>query len=704
MIPQSLLDFFHAGKSLPFRSMTFFNFLLEATLAGSVLILVVMVLRLVFRKRIGSRLVYLAWILVAVRLLLPVAIPNPLMDSLRPTNSTDAGARPVADQVRVRYQDALSDVSHTLSASARESGSDFSRSLSDVTQELSAYTSYGWLGKAYLLCYGAGAALVTVLFVARHGRFRRKLRKNAVGPLEGWQLELYQKYCQHLKLKPIPVIYVDPLPSPCLVGVFRPVIAMPLTLPPDGFGEALLHELKHYQNKDSWWTLLRCVCCAVHWFNPLVWIAQRLVRTDCELACDERVAVAMTREERLHYADTLVRTAKQAYVPRPGVLATGMTMTGKRLRRRVDSILHLKAVQRAAAAFVAALLVLLTLAAFSTAESAAQTKRLTTDPSAFPFAESDIYPAPEGALGAPVALTPLTNAAEAEAQAKRYLCALYPDDRSEIDTQYIYQARQFGQSGWEAVVWPPEGGDTPLYYMELKSAGGLVSVNRTDVFSNGDEKNNTPSVLPDNLSDVLLAYGQQISEAVLQNVALDRAAIHSGMETTEGRYVVCDLSSSTDDSVQVSLSAQIAPTFRLTGVYDSSDNGRIDTVENPPIRQETKQLTYSGDASVTFSATFWGDTDSQYKLSADAALTVQQAFDIAVDAMLQKSGLSKEAFLALPLGYGYYDKANFGGEEGVWRFIWTVDENEPMNRYWVDFPDMPTPAYVNLSAPGEGLG
>lgn len=42
MIPQSILDFFHAGKSLPFRSMTYFNFLLEATLAGSVLILVVL--------------------------------------------------------------------------------------------------------------------------------------------------------------------------------------------------------------------------------------------------------------------------------------------------------------------------------------------------------------------------------------------------------------------------------------------------------------------------------------------------------------------------------------------------------------------------------------------------------------------------------------------------------------------------------------
>ena len=259
MIPQSLLNLLQESKSLSFRSMTFFNFLLESTLAGGVLILVVLVLRLVFRKRIGSRLVYLAWILVAIRLLLPIAIPNPLMDSLRPTLSTDAGARPVADQIRVRYQDAMADMAYHLSYAAYESDSGFQQNLSTVMHELAVYTSYGWLGKAYLLCYAAGALLVSILFTSRHLRFRRRLRKNTVGPPEGQRMALYLELCKQLKIKPIPVMYVDPLPSPCLVGVFKPIIALPLTLPKDGYYEALLHELNHYKTKDSWWTLLRCV-------------------------------------------------------------------------------------------------------------------------------------------------------------------------------------------------------------------------------------------------------------------------------------------------------------------------------------------------------------------------------------------------------------------------------------------------------------
>ncbi|MEA5016919.1 MAG: M56 family metallopeptidase [Candidatus Limiplasma sp.] len=699
MIPQRILSFFHAGKSLPFRSMTYFNFLLEAALAGSILILVVLVLRRVFRRQIGSRLVYLAWALVAIRLLLPIAIPNPLMDEFRPTYSTDAGARPVADQIRVRYSDALSDISQQLT-SGQETVSPIRRSLSTLTLELAAYTSYGWLGKAYLLGYAAGGLIVAGVFSTRHIRFRRRLKRNAVSTLEGQQLALYQELCKRLGVKELPVIYVDPLPSPCLVGVLKPVIALPLTLPPESLSEALLHELHHYKAKDPWWVLLRCVCCTVHWFNPLVWIAQRFVKMDCELACDERVAAKLNHEERLHYANTLVITAKQAYAPQAGVLATGMTMTGKRLKWRVNAILRMKAVQKAAAILVAVVLIVLTAAAFSTAESVEQTKRLTTDSSAFPFEATDVYPSPEVTFGEPVALSPLLSAAEAEAQAKRYLAALYPQDQAAIQG-YRYQVQTFGQNGWEVIVWPPEGGDTPRYYMELKSSGRLVSLNRTDLFSNGDQRDNTPSVLPGNLKRVLLEYGRQAGGTVLQNTSFDLVTIRGDMETAQGRYVVCDLLAAGGSPAQSTLmTVQIAPAFQLVSMSILVDNDE----ESPPIEQGTQTLTYSKDASIHFDATFWGQTDNRYVLSPEAALTVQQAFDTAVDTMLERSGLSKEEFLALPLEYGYYDKSNFDGTISVWRFVWPVDPNEPMNRYWVDFTDMATPSNITISMPGEGLG
>lgn len=66
------------------RSMTVFNYLLEATVIGSVIILLVIAVRALLRDRLGSRAIYVAWLLVALRLLLPLSLPNPVMDEFRP--------------------------------------------------------------------------------------------------------------------------------------------------------------------------------------------------------------------------------------------------------------------------------------------------------------------------------------------------------------------------------------------------------------------------------------------------------------------------------------------------------------------------------------------------------------------------------------------------------------------------------------------
>ena len=118
---------------------------------------------------------------------------------------------------------------------------------------------------------------------------------------------------------------------------------------------------------------------------------------------------------------------------------------------------------------VAVTLLLFTVAAFSTAESTTQTAYLTNDNSAFPFAKSDTYPMPEGALGAPVTLTALTDVTTAGAQAKRYLCALFPQEQTSIETQYIYQVRQIRNIGWEIIVMPSGGREfLPVLYGAYK--------------------------------------------------------------------------------------------------------------------------------------------------------------------------------------------------------------------------------------------
>ncbi len=370
MPDQRLFSFFQQNKGFPIRSMTVFNYLLEAALFGSLLILLVLLIRKLFREKLGNRAVYAAWLLVAVRLLVPIALPNPLMNELRPTLSTDLEARPVADQIRVRTQDAAARLFYSLQDAAIETGAE-NRLLSDtadVVYDLYVASSYGWVGKWVLIAYLTADAGVLLYMVVQNLRFRSKMKKNVVGQLEGEQLELYRTLCKQRGVKPIPVLFVDPLPSACLVGVIKPYIALPLTLSDEELPQVLTHEICHLKAGDPWWAALRNLCCIVHWFNPLVWIAARCVRTDCELACDERVTAPMTPDERSAYAGTLVLAAAKRNAPRMSVLATGMTMTGKRLKQRVKAIIENRKKLLWLVAVLGTALVLCTGLAFFTAD------------------------------------------------------------------------------------------------------------------------------------------------------------------------------------------------------------------------------------------------------------------------------------------------------------------------------------------------
>lgn len=395
---QKLYDFFNGHRGLPFRSMTVFNYLLEAALAGGVLILLLLAVRQLFRKRLGNRLIYMAWLLVAIRLLTPMALPNPLMNQFRPTFSTDAAARPVADQIRVRFQDALSDLSWSLYEreydQVEASGADMPNfyrdresSVADIVQQFSAVTSYGWTGKWFLIAYGVIAGGVLVWMAAGNARFRLRMKRGRIGPLTEEEQALYLDLCRARGIKrPLPVWRVDPLPGACLVGIIRPYIALPLTMTREEMSFALTHELCHHKAHDEWWSLVRLICCAVQWFNPLVWIGAKASRTDCELACDDRVTASMDEAQRRAYAGVLLSTAAKRSSPGLAVLATGMTMNGKRLKKRITAVIQNKAVRRGAATAFAALACVVTVLAFCTAESAGQTAPAFSNGTGYPSA------------------------------------------------------------------------------------------------------------------------------------------------------------------------------------------------------------------------------------------------------------------------------------------------------------------------------
>ena len=92
------------------RSALIYNFLIEANIMASIAILLMIPLRKLFRKQLGNSAICFGWLLVAIRLLCPLSLPNPFIREIRPAFLSDETIRPIAGQIKVRLVDAIGDV------------------------------------------------------------------------------------------------------------------------------------------------------------------------------------------------------------------------------------------------------------------------------------------------------------------------------------------------------------------------------------------------------------------------------------------------------------------------------------------------------------------------------------------------------------------------------------------------------------------
>jgi len=93
---------------------------------------------------------------------------------------------------------------------------------------------------------------------------------------------------------------------------------------------ALEHELVHHKRGDIWWNLAATLVLAIFWFNPVAWLSFRAFRSDQELACDAAVARTASLDERCDYARALVKSAS-----RPGLIAACALNPAGELKRRL---------------------------------------------------------------------------------------------------------------------------------------------------------------------------------------------------------------------------------------------------------------------------------------------------------------------------------------------------------------------------------
>ena len=128
------------------------------------------------------------------------------------------------------------------------------------------------------------------------------------------------------------IYLADHIPSPFVMGLFRPKIYLPSTLKETERGYILRHEQYHIRRRDYLVKFLAFLALCVHWFNPLVWVAFVLAGKDMEMSCDEAVVKELGEDIRADYSASLLSLATGHRIVAGMPLAFGEGDTGGRIR------------------------------------------------------------------------------------------------------------------------------------------------------------------------------------------------------------------------------------------------------------------------------------------------------------------------------------------------------------------------------------
>ena len=210
--------------------------ILSASIHGSIVIAVVMVLRLVLRK-VPKKYICLLWLLAGIRLLLPIPAKSPF--SLQPN-----------------FQ--------------------FTWPDSTFLHQLLPLVTILW-GVVAL-----GFGLYSIL---SYRRLRQQVQ-DAVKIRGGWE-------CNRID-------------TAFILGFLKPKIYIPAGMSSQERRYILEHERTHLDKGDHWIKMIGFLALALHWFNPLVWVAYILLCKDIEMACDERVVQFMELDERKGHSNALL--------------------------------------------------------------------------------------------------------------------------------------------------------------------------------------------------------------------------------------------------------------------------------------------------------------------------------------------------------------------------------------------------------------
>jgi len=320
-----------------------FQWILQTSWQAAVLAGLVLLAQWLLRKRLSPSWRYGLWLLLVVRLLMPVPPQSAFsifnLARTAPTHDASDGLAPPVDGGRNLMANSISGTAPPSSPGAGDPH--FDLALKPPGAASRPAWKMDWFGLA--LCgWLAGVCFFAARLVWTNGRFRARIGGyQPVADENGTRL--FNECRAAFKItQPVTLIESEEVESPAVYGIWRKWLLLP-----DGVFERFsteelrcifLHELAHLNRGDLAVNWLVALLQVLHWFNPVLWLAWARMRADRELATDA-LALAHVREgDHAPYGETILKVLEGLSDERtlPGLV--GIVENKAQLKERLAAI------------------------------------------------------------------------------------------------------------------------------------------------------------------------------------------------------------------------------------------------------------------------------------------------------------------------------------------------------------------------------
>lgn len=298
--------------------MNVIRILLEITVYSAILFALVLLVKRIFKKQFSPSMQYFIWFLLIARLALPFTVQSSASfftipyeaQSVRQDTApqTAPGVTPqvaptaapqaqTTGEIQENAHSVDTTVSGDVPALAQEQAS-------TPVQATPTHISPPDIDMILLIVWAAGAVLVCGRTLAGYAGLARRLKRTSLLPTRE-VLEIVRRKKLELGIRrKLSVRLQYSLSTPALTASLFPRLLLPVSMlrSPEKMEFGILHELVHFKRGDYIVCIILLILRTVYWFNPIVWLMQKPLKTDMEASCDSVAAARFGVEGKKRYA------------------------------------------------------------------------------------------------------------------------------------------------------------------------------------------------------------------------------------------------------------------------------------------------------------------------------------------------------------------------------------------------------------------